>query len=184
MALIFAVARQSTHQRPDGIGDQHFDGSEGIRRHASVLSIAVIGALMAVALSGVLGGRFNDRIEDENGGARIAYVGPTIIRNGMFFEAHAMVHADRTINKPVLSVDESLMHDLTMNSMVPAAGEESYEDGAFRFTYDKLDQGDGLDVKFDFQINPSLMAGVAGKIAIYDDKVLLAEIPVELTVLP
>jgi len=71
-----------------------------------------------------------------------------------------------------------------MNSMVPAASEESYEGGLFRFTFNRLEKGDTFDVKFDFQINPSLLAGVAGKIAIYDDTALLAEIPVKITVLP
>jgi hypothetical protein len=114
----------------------------------------------------------------------LTFDGPRFIRNGMFFEAHAIVLAKEPIDKFVLVIDESLIHDMTMNSMVPAAAEESFESGNYRFSFDRLEKGDTFDVKFDFQINPSLLAGNEGSIAVYDDKDMLAELPVTITVLP
>ncbi|HET7411613.1 MAG TPA: hypothetical protein VFJ18_03040 [Pararhizobium sp.] len=175
---------ESAYRLPDGIGRQHFERDEGMKRHASVLSVIILGCLMAVALSGVLGGGFNARLSAGNDRVALTYFGPTIIRNGMFFEAHAIVTAKQPIKKLVVAVDQSLIHDLTMNSMVPQPGDETFKDGAFRFSYDKLDKGDSFNIKFDFQINPSLFAGTSGQISVYDDKTLLAALPVTIAVLP
>jgi hypothetical protein len=184
MADSQGVSDPGTQELPDGIGQQHFDPVHGVRRHASVVSLLILGGLMALALSGVLGGGFNASPSVENEHVVLAYHGPTVIRSGMFFEAHAVVVAKQPIKKLVVTVSESLIHDMTMNTMVPAAGEETFEGGAFRFSYDKLDRGNTFDVKFDFQINPSLFAGTEGRIAVYDDKTLLAALPVSITVLP
>jgi len=135
-------------------------------------------------MTGLLGGGFNSKLRTENDQVSLAYAGPTHLRNGMFFEAHVLVRAKQPIKKLVIGVEGSLIHDLTMNSMVPAAAEETFEDGAFRFTYDKLDAGENFDVKFDFQINPSLVAGTSGRVAVYDGDTQLASLPVEITVWP
>lgn len=175
---------ETAYPLPDGIGREHFERDQGVKRHASVVSIVVLGCLLALALSGVLGGGFNAKLSTSNSRVVLTYRGPTVIRNGMFFEAHAIVTAKQPIKKLVVAVDQSLIHDLTMNSMVPQAGDETFKDGAFRFSYDKLDMGESFDIKFDFQINPSLFAGTAGRISVYDDKTLLAELPLTITVLP
>jgi hypothetical protein len=178
------VADDTAHSLPDGIGEEHFDSGEGVRRHASVLSLLILGGILATALTGFLGGGFNERLTTENEHVVLTYDGPTVIRNGMFFEAHALILAKEPIDKLVLEVSEPLIHDMTMNSMVPAAAEETFEGGSFRFKFDRLEKGDTYDVKFDFQINPSLFAGNEGHNAVYDDKDLLAEVPVTIAVLP
>jgi hypothetical protein len=178
------VSDPRTYELPDGIGKEHFERDLGVKRHASVLSLLILGGILALALSGVLGGGFDASPSVENDRVVLSYHGPTVIRNGMFFEAHAIVVAKQPIEKLVVSVSEPLIHDLTMNSMVPAAGEETFEGGAFRFSYDKLDKGNTFDVKFDFQINPSLFAGNEGRIAVYDGETLLAALPVSITVFP
>lgn len=178
------MENQDAYRLPDGLSGEHFDSGEGVRGHASVLSSLLLGGILAVALTGVLGGRMEDRRTVENDNATLTFEGPRFIRNGMFFEAHTIAVAKKPIDKLVFVVSESLMHDITMNSMVPAAGEETYEDENFRFTYDKLDAGDTFDVKFDFQINPSLVLGTEGEVAVYDDRELLAKVPVKITVLP
>ena len=49
---------------PDGLGRQHLEADRGVGRHASVLSIIVLGIVMIVALSGALGGGFNSRLDE------------------------------------------------------------------------------------------------------------------------
>ncbi|MGN6550172.1 MAG: hypothetical protein ACTHJ3_09800 [Pararhizobium sp.] len=169
---------------PDGIRKQNLERDRGFRRHASVVSLCVLGAIVAIALSGVLGGSGDSHLTAENDRVVLTYEGPTLIRNGMFFEAHVHVTARQPIKKLELSLDPSLERDITMNSMIPAAADETFKDGAFRYTFDKLDAGDKFDVKFDFQINPSLFAGNEGDIAVYDGDAKLATLPVSITVFP
>jgi hypothetical protein len=44
-------------RRPDGIDDNALDTGRGVSRHASVVSVILLGAVLAVGLSGVAGGR-------------------------------------------------------------------------------------------------------------------------------
>src|SRR3546814_1697109 len=57
---------------------------------------------------------------------------------------------------------------MTVNTMIPAPAEESFEDGYFRFSYGPLDAGERLHVRIDGQINPPLFAGTRGEIAVFD----------------
>lgn len=169
---------------PDGLDKRHLERDRGFRRHASVVSLCVLGAIIAIALSGLLGGAGDSHLTTANDHVVLTYEGPTRIRNGMFFEVHVHVTARQPIKKLELSLDPSLERDITMNSMIPAAADETFKDGAFRYTFDKLDAGDKFDVKFDFQINPSLFAGNKGNIAVYDGDAKLAALPVSITVFP
>ena len=74
--------------------------------------------------------------------------------------------------------------DFTVNTMVPAAAEERFADGRFRFSYGPVEAGKAIVVKIDSQINPSLVGGTAGHVAVYDGETLLAELPVAIAVRP
>lgn len=181
---VVSTKAATSRKLPDGLGKQHLEQGKGVERHASILSLGVLGCFLAIAMTGTLGGGFNSHLEIGNDRIALAYDGPTKLRNGMFFEAHVLVRALQPIKKLEISLEPSLVHDLTMNSMVPAAADETFEDGAFRFSFDKMETGDRFDVKFDFQINPSLFAGTHGRIAVYDGDTELATIPVDITVWP
>src|SRR5690606_11734697 len=133
--------------------------------------------------SGLLGG-FKTQLETRNDNVALVYAGPTLLRSGMLFEMRVQVTAIKPVEKLQIGIGLPLFHDITMNTMMPAAAEETFKDGAFRFTYDRLDPGERFDVKFDFQINPSLLKGTHGNISVYDGERLLAELPVAITVLP
>jgi len=185
MAVIPVVSMKATSKKlPDGLGKQHVEQAKGVERHASTLSLGVLGCFLAIAMTGTLGGGFNSHLEITNDRVALAYEGPTRLRNGMFFESHVLVTALQPIEKLEISLEPTLIHDLTMNSMVPAAAEETFKDGTFRFSFDKMAAGDNFDVKFDFQINPSLFAGNHGHITVYDGDTELATIPIDITVWP
>src|SRR3546814_4481769 len=82
---------------------------------------------------------------------------PEIIRNGEFFETLVIIEARRPIVEPVLSVSSSLWREVSINFMAPAASEEEFKDGAFRFIYGAMKTGDLLLLKVDGHINPSLI---------------------------
>lgn len=169
---------------PDGISARHFADSRSFKRHASLVSLLALGGILALTFTGLLGGEMQVSRTASTDAADLTFVGPRFIRNGMFFEAHVLIDAKHPIDKLVVAIDHSLISDMTMNSMVPAAADESTEGGALRFEYAQLDAGDHFDVKLDFQINPSLVLGTDGKVAVYDDEKRLAEVPVTITVLP
>ena len=73
---------------------------------------------------------------------------------------------------------------MTINTMIPAASEESFKGGAYRFSYGALRAGETLVVKIDGQINPPLFAGTEGEIALFDGERRLGGMPLKIKVLP
>lgn len=167
---------------PDGIGQQEIQPVEGWRRHASPLSLIVFGAVVTAALVGLLG---HERTWGAAGdGASLEVHMPEVIRNGEFFELRVTVEADRDIGELVVTVDQSLWQDITINTMVPAATEESSEGGLYAFTFAELPDGTTFLFKVDGQVNPDIVGGNSGRIAVRDGERLLAETTVTMGVLP
>lgn len=169
---------------PDRLEDRHIAPRGGFHRHASVISVAVLGALMAAALAGVFGGHAPDDIVVEGGGVRLRITFPETIRNGEFFETEFEVTARTNVEDCVLALSPSLIRRLTQNSMIPAAADETFEDGLYAFSYGPLSQGETLNVKADFQINPDLFLGNAGSVTVRDGTRRMAEAAVTMRVWP
>ena len=173
-----------TRTLPDGLAEVHLKGDRGVQKHASLLSIAILGAIVLVASSGYLGGGGDSALSASGDDGTLEFLGPTRLRNGMFFEAHVVFAAKRPIKKLELSLAPGLVRDLTMNSMIPAADSETFRHGEIRYSFGRVAARDSFDVKFDFQINPSLFAGTSGTITASDDGRQLARLPVRITVAP
>ncbi|WP_145923396.1 hypothetical protein [Sphingopyxis macrogoltabida] len=170
-------------RRPDGISEKMISGQRW-HRHASPVSFVLLAAVVAIALSGLVGGQPSPLRSQDFGAARLEVKTPSVIRNGEFFETRIRVEATRDISDAVLAVSPSLWTDMTINTMIPAAAEESYKDGAYRFSYGKLRAGETLVVKIDGQINPPLFAGTRGDIALFDGERRLGSMPLQIKVLP
>ena len=84
----------------------------------------------------------------------------------------------------VIAISAPLWRQMTINTMIPAASEESYSQGAQRFSFGKLEAGDSFRFKIDGQINPSLFAGTRGEIAVLDGDRRIVGTPVTMKVLP
>ena len=169
---------------PDGIVERHINGDTGLQRHASPLSILILGGLLALALAGVFGGGRSPIHRVTAPGADLSVATPTTLRNGIFFETRIVAVARRDLKDATIVLPPSLWRDLTINSMIPAAGKESFEDGAFRFGYGPLKAGETLTVKVDGQVNPPLTVGLKGDVGLYDGKTPVASVPMSLRVLP
>ncbi|MEG3181840.1 hypothetical protein [Sphingomonas sp. LT1P40] len=166
---------------PDGIVPAHVDGRGAGHRWASLI---VLSALMLAALLGAFGGGKVRPVTVDSATARLEVATPRVIRNGMFFETRIQVTAHQPIAKAVIAIPASLWRDMTINTMIPAPGEEKSEKGAFRFDYGAMKAGDVLDIKIDGQINPPLFAGTSGTIILHDGDRAIAELPLSITVLP
>ena len=83
-----------------------------------------------------------------------------------------------------LGFSPGLWRDFTINTIVPAASEEKYEQGLFLLDYGPLRTGEPLVVKIDGQINPVFAMLNRGEIALFDGDRRLASLPLEVRVLP
>lgn len=178
------MANQSSAAFPDGIDASHAKPLGGLRAHASVLSFIILGGFVGIALSGLLGGRPAPVTLVSATAASLEVKLARPLRSGLFFETHIRVVARRDIAKPVIGIDAALWRDLTINSQIPAATQESFEDGQYRFEYPALKAGDTLEIKIDGQTNPPLVGRLVGAITLLDDDVKLTRMPVSIPVLP
>jgi len=169
---------------PDGISEEHSAPPRGLTRHANPLSLGLLGLLIVLAFAGVLGGQPQPTKTAETGAARIEVNSPDVIRNGEFFETRIVVTPRRAFADLVIGVTPSLWRDLTVNTMIPGAAEESFADGAYRFSYGPTEAGAPLVIKIDSQINPSLFGGTSGRFIVYDGEAAVAELPIAMRVLP
>jgi len=169
---------------PDNVGDRHVEGSPARDRVASLIALVLLTLLLGVAMTGALGGRPSPTSQVNAPAVILSVKTPRTLRNGMFFETEIGVTPRRPIKELTIAVDRTLWKDFTVNTMVPAAADETFADGRFRFAYGAGEPGKTIVVKIDSQINPSLVGGTAGQVAVYDGDVLLAEIPITMKVRP
>lgn len=169
-------------RRPDGI-DEDLVKRSSEHHHAGTLSLLVLGSVVAWGASGYAGSR-NHTHAVEASALRLRVATPSLIRNGEIYETTIDVGAKRRIDKLVIGVSPALWRETTMNAMTPAAAAESSEAGLFRFAYDKVEAGASFTVKIDLQINPTLFGNNAGVIVVFDGDERLAELPLNLRVLP
>lgn len=168
---------------PDGIGETNLRPPRGLHRHSGILSLGVLGALLAVGLSGYLGDR-QQHFGVDNPAGRFTVDFPTRVRNGNIIETRVDVSPQRPIAKLVIAFEPGLWRDVTTNSTEPAAASETFEDGLLRFSFDKVDAGQSFHFQIAQQINPRLFGAHRGRIVFLDGRETLAEIPLSMTVLP
>jgi len=173
---------QGERSLPDGIRDEHIRPVAGWRRHASPLALVVFGAVVALALAGLLGHERDWRAVA--GSTELTVHSPEITRNGEFIEMRITVEAGEPIDELVIGVTSALWEDLTVNTMIPAATDEESADGEFRFTFATLEPARPFLLKIDLQVNPDIVGGNEGTVAVYDGDELIVETPIAITVLP
>jgi len=167
---------------PEGIHERHERPMRGWRRHANPLSIVAFGVVVALGLSGALG---HERDwEAAEGGVELAIHAPEVIRNGEFLEMRFRVTSQEPITELTIGVEALLWEDLTVNTMIPAATDESSEDGELRFTFSELNAGTEFLWKVDLQVNPDIVLGNAGRVTVYDGTDPLVSTDVKIDVLP
>lgn len=167
---------------PSGLEPANLGGSS--RLPAGTAALLVLGAMIAAAFGGLLGGAAPDRMHTANRTATLEVELPGTLRSGMFFETMIEVSAHDRLDDATVAMTPSLWRRITVNTQMPQPSEEEYSGGFFRLHYGPLDAGEKLIVKLDAQINPDLFAGTSGEVALFDGDRLIARVPIELTVLP
>jgi len=165
-----------------GIEERHWQPVAGWRRHASPLSLILFGAVVLAGLTGFLGHE-RDWIAS-NGGTRLEVHAPEVIRNGEFLEMRITVESDAAVDELGIGVGQALWEDFTVNTMIPAASEETSQGGEFRFAFGQLAAGTPFLLKVDLQVNPDILGGNLGLVTVYDGDEALAQVSIAITVLP
>lgn len=169
---------------PDGIDEKNVSGGVGIGRHASPLSILLLGGLILAGLLGVAGGDPSRAIERDFGPAILGIDTPRTLRSGEFFETRVEVRAKADLADVTIAIAPSLWKDMTINTTLPDPADQSFENGLIHWSYGPLKAGETLMVKIDGQINPPLFAGTSGAFFLYDGKNRIGELPFSIRVFP
>lgn len=169
-----------TRPFPNGIDEEHI----GARRTGwtNPTGVIVLSLLVAFAFLGAYGREHT--IAASGAGVDFEAHLPERIRNGELFEMRFTVLAHEAVSELVIAVDASVWEDMTINTFMPGAAEETSEAGRYRFSFGPMAAGTTFDIKVDGQINPDTVGGNSGVIGVYDGERLLVELPVEIGVLP
>ena len=167
---------------PDGLNADNIRPVDRWQRHASPLSLVLFGAIVLVAMFGILG---HERTWMAQAGAtRLEIHAPEVIRNGEFFEMRIRVATDEPLGEVVIGIEDGIWEDITVNTMIPAASEEENADGETRFTFTELGAGSELLFKVDAQVNPDILGGNGGRVTVYDGEDEVVATDISIMVLP
>lgn len=176
------MTKAATKRFPDGISAEHC--KERRPAWTAWIRASALGALLAVAMFGLLGGAPSRDIRAVSQAAEMRVNLPNPIRNGMFIETRIDIAARQPIADAVVAIPADLWREMTINSLVPAATGEEFKDGEFRFHFGPLDPGQRLLFKIDGQVNPPRLTGFNGRIRLLDGERELIAAPVSLKVIP
>lgn len=169
---------------PDGLDQDNVEKGHGWRGRANPFSLILLAALLGIALTGILGGRPSPVLRADTPAATLTVKSPATLRNGMFFETVIVATPKQAAKQLTIAVEPALWRDFTVNTMIPQASDETFEDGKFRFGYGPVEAGKALTMKVDSQINPSEFGPTHGTVGVYDGDRLLAELAVTIKVRP
>ena len=167
-------------QAPDGITQEHESNSQ----RANPWPLILLALLLGAGLTGLFGGQPAIVRHASNDMIALSVRTPETLRNGMAFETIIEVTPHRPIGDLVIAVSDGLWQEMTINTMIPAAKEESHMDGSHRFSFGEAEPGETFRFKIDGQINPPLFAGTNGEVVVLDSERRLAAVPVRIEVLP
>ena len=174
------MARRARSALPEGLDARH-DTKRGV--HASVVSLVLLGALMAWGLSG-RAGNHAERLAARNADVAFEVVTPGWIRAGEIYEQKIRITALRPIRQLGLAVTPELWREVTVNGLMPEPESQEQSGRDWRFTWKALDAGTTFELKVDAQVNPSLWGRNEGRMAVLDGDRELASVPVAMNVLP
>lgn len=167
---------------PDGI-DQAALQSSGSSR-VILIRFLIFAVILSLAMVGLFGGGGLGSRSVETPAARLTLEAAERVRNGNYFEARITVAARTPIAEPVIAVPAEMWRQSTINSLLPAPEEETFQDGEYRFRFAPLAAGQNLAFKIDGQINPALFGRLKGTYRLLDGDRELARIDSKLTVIP
>jgi hypothetical protein len=146
-------------------------------------TLVAFGVVVALALAGVFGQR--GTTEAARGPrATLSVAAPDTVRGGLFFQARIEIRALEAIDHPRLVLGRGWIEGLQVNSIEPAAMQESSRDGLVVLSYDRLAAGDRMTVWAQFQVNPTQPGRRDFSVELDDAETPVARVSRKITVMP
>ena len=139
---------------PEGIDERNLEGSGRVGTALRQVTVGVLAAILVTALTGVFGQPGRTRAADAPA-ARLTMETASVVRGGLFFQAHIEVVARQEIEYPRLVLDEGWLDGLQINTIEPAPESESSRDGRLVLSYSAMKPGDRLLVSIHLQTEPT-----------------------------
>ena len=168
---------------PDGINADHLKPGRAAQIK-SWLPLPVLGAVLLLAMTGLFGGGPSLSATARSDAARLTVEAPPVLRNGQIFEVRISVAASRDLVKPTIAVDASYWRNITLNTIRPEPATHGFEEGAVLLEYDRLGAGETLLITLEAQVNPVFGQHSRARVVLRDGETVLAELPLQMKVLP
>lgn len=172
-----------TSALPFAITPTHVDGRarSGWR---TILAVVLLGAVLSLAFSGLLGGGQPRRVTARTADASGELVYDAIVRSGNWYETQLTVRATSDIQDLTIAVQDAIWRKMSIDTMAPDAESAEALDGEYTYRFGPVKAGETFQLKLDGQIQPGLARRQTGAILVRDDERGLLAFPVSLTVLP
>jgi len=109
---------------------------------------------------------------------------PAAVRGGLFFQSRIEIRALRALEHPRLVLDEGWVEGMQVNSIEPAPVGEANRDGRVVLSYDRVDAGERLVVRLQFEVNPTNVGHRSYGLELDDADTRVAAIHRQITVFP
>jgi hypothetical protein len=170
------VARRFADVEDDERGERR-----GLRTRRVVMGLLALAPL--VALTGAIGQRAaTTRAAGPQ--ATIVVRAPKTVRGGLFFQSRVTITVTGRIQHPRLVLDPGWLEGMQVNSIEPAAQDESSRNGRLVLAYSTLKPGDHVVLWLQFQVNPTNVGHRSYRLELDDDTRRIARVDRTLTILP
>jgi hypothetical protein len=149
-------------------------------RRAGILALL---AILAIALAGIFG-QTGSTVTAAGTAATLRLDAPRALRSGLMYQARFEIEADRTIERPVLVLQDGWFDGMTVNSLEPAPVDETERNGYVALGFGALDAGDSLTVYIQLQANPTTFGRRSQTVILEDGGEAIAQIDRTITVFP
>lgn len=163
--------------------EEHRDGSHPVEHAARWTLIGLLAAIGVAGLLNLLGQRPTTTTATA-ARAELEVFAPTRLRGGLFYEGRISVLAREPLDDAVLVLDPGWTEQMSINTIEPAAAEESGREGRLALGYGKLEPGERLVVFLQLQVNPTNVGRRSQGVELRDGPTLVARADRTVTLFP
>jgi hypothetical protein len=145
--------------------------------------VLVFLGISAAGLANVFGQRTSGS-SAESPAARLDLEAPHAARGGLIYQVHFRVEARQAIEEPELVLDPGWFEGLTINTVEPEPVEWRHVGGRNVLVYGPLAAGQELDVRLQYQVNPTAVGGRGQGVALEDGPDTLVRLAHRMQIFP
>jgi hypothetical protein len=170
---------------PEGLSVERHVLLEGRQRHPwyrrALMSLVCL--IPVLALLNVFG-QHPSTTEASAAAATLRVQAPERVRGGLMFQVRIDVEAAQDIKEPQLVLSPGAFEEMTVNSVIPEAMDESTSNGRVTLSYQRLNAGQKLTVWIQYQVNPVNVGKRTTNVLLTDGDKPIATVKRDITSLP